>query len=83
MNKEKFDYYWKIALMIVLILGMIYMFWEFKQINKQGLECHSAPFEYGVREAEKQGIYCYYSCAKNDFERVWNAEIDNLSAPFP
>jgi hypothetical protein len=78
MDKEKFDYYWKIALLVVLILGTIYMFWEFKQINKQGIECHSNPFEYGVKEAEKQGIACYYSCAKNDFDRVWNTQIDDF-----
>lgn len=76
MDKTKFDYVWKVVLLIVLILGMIYMFWEFKQINKQGIECHSNPFEYGVREAEKQGVACSYSCAKNDFDIVWNAQIN-------
>lgn len=80
MDKQKFDYYWKIALMILLIVGMIYMFWEFKQINKKGIECHSAPFDYGVREAEKQGLYCYYSCSKGMIEKAWNTKL-NLSFP--
>lgn len=71
MDKEKFDYYWKVALIILLILGMLYMFWEFNQINKKGIECNSAPFEYGIREAEKQGLYCYYKCAEEDINRLW------------
>lgn len=83
MNKEKFDYYWKIALMIVLILGMIYMFWEFKQINKQGLECHSNPFEYGKQEAEKQGLFCAYECFRESANTLWNQEINLSNFSFP
>lgn len=83
MDKDKFDKLWKIALLIVLILGMIYMFWEFKQINKQGLECHSAPFEYGIREAEKQGLYCAYECFRESANNLWNQEINISDFNFP
>lgn len=80
MDKQKFDYYWKIALIVILIFGMAYMFYEFNQINKKGLECHSAPFEYGIREAQKQGISCYYECFKDSANQLWNQKIDfNLS----
>jgi hypothetical protein len=80
MDKTKFDYYWRIALLIVLILGTIYMFWEFKQIDKKGMECAHTPFEYGIREAEKQGLYCYYTCLRNDVDDVLNKRIElNIS----
>lgn len=78
MEIKNFDYYWRIALLVVLILGMLYMFWEFKQIDKENQGCASTPFEYGIREAEKQGLYCQYTCLRNDFERVWNLDL-NLS----
>lgn len=64
--------------MILLILGMIYMFWEFNHINKQGLECHSNPFEYGKQEAEKQGLYCYYSCSRDIVKNAWDIKIDDF-----
>jgi hypothetical protein len=80
LNKQKFDYYWKIALIIILIFGMAYMFWEFNQINKKGLECHSAPFDYGIREAEKQGITCFYDCFKSNEGFIPTQKID-LNSP--
>jgi hypothetical protein len=83
MDKEKFDYYWKIALLVVLILGTIYMFWEFKQINKQGIECHSNPFEYGVKEAEKQGLVCVYNCLEESANSLMNQKIDISNLSFP
>lgn len=76
MDKQKFDYYWKIALIVILVLGMLYMFWQFNQLNKKGLECYSAPFDYGVKEAERQGVYCYYNCLKGDVDWAWNQKID-------
>jgi hypothetical protein len=76
MEIKNFDYYWRIALLVVLILGTLYMFWEFKQIDKKGVECAHTPFEYGIKEAEKQGLYCQYNCIRNDFDRVWNLDLN-------
>lgn len=63
MQKEGFDYYWKVIIIILLILGMIYMFWEFKSFNSKGLECAKQPFLYGARQmAERYGEDGFMDC---------------------
>lgn len=57
-----FDKVWKIALIIILIIGMGFMFWEFKQMNLKGIECAQSPFEYGVQVAIEKNISCSYLC---------------------
>lgn len=55
MGQDKFDYYWKIALLIALVLGMIWTVVEFKQISREGIACKSNPFVWGARVmADKQ-----------------------------
>lgn len=49
MDKDKFDYYWRIALIIVLILGLILTIAEFKDISRKGVACISNPFIYGAK----------------------------------
>jgi|26BtaG_2_1085354.scaffolds.fasta_scaffold00256_36 hypothetical protein len=39
MKIEKFDYLWRIALIVVLVLGFIWVVYEFQKIDKAGVEC--------------------------------------------
>lgn len=64
-RKIRFDYYWKMSLIIILIVAMVYMFWEFRNINKEGLACKSSPFVWGQEKAKEQGVYCYYDCSND------------------
>lgn len=65
MNKEKFDYYWKIALIIILLPSLIFMFKQFNDIEKEGIRCREQPFVWGASEFSKRynndPIYC--SCS--------------------
>jgi len=49
MDKDKFDYYWKIALLIALVFGMIWTIVEFKEISRDGVACKSNPFIWGAQ----------------------------------
>ena len=49
MDKDKFDYYWKIALLIALVFGMIWTIVEFKEISIDGVACKSNPFIWGAQ----------------------------------
>lgn len=63
MNKEKFNYYWKVILIIILILGMVLMFYQFNNINKAGIECRQNPFIYGAKVmTERVGVE-HFSCS--------------------
>ena len=79
MNKEKFDYLWKIALIIILLLAMAYMFKEFKDINREGLDCRRQPFTWGAKEFSKQynndPVFC--SCTIGDKEFSFNENVFN------
>ena len=66
MDKQKFDMYWKIALMVILVAGILYMFYEWHNIDKEAMQCKSNPFEWGKLKAQEQGISCYYSCSKGN-----------------
>lgn len=77
MNKEKFDYLWKITLLIVLTIAILYMFYEWNKIDKEALACQISPFDYGQAKAKEQGINCYYSCFTSDYNRI-NEKV-NLS----
>ncbi|MEX0597362.1 MAG: hypothetical protein WD512_12785 [Candidatus Paceibacterota bacterium] len=46
----KFDYYWRIALILALLVGMTIMFVQFKNINKEGNQCLQNPFVYGANK---------------------------------
>jgi len=46
--KSNFDYYWKIALLLVLVIGMIVMVGEWKDINTNSYSCTTNPFIYGA-----------------------------------
>ena len=81
MNKEKFDYYWKIALIIILLIGMAYMFKQFKDINEEGLACRKQPFVWGASEFSKRydndPVYCSCTIGSKTFsfnEAVFNPE---------
>lgn len=63
MNKEKFDYYWKVILIILLIIGMVYMFWEFSHLDKQGIKCRTQPFVYGAKEMTGREGVEHMSCS--------------------
>ena len=75
--KIRFDYYWKIALIIILTLSICYMFYEWKNINKETMACKNAPFVWGVEKAKEQGISCYYHCTSNALERLSNMTWGN------
>jgi len=49
MNRENFEYYWKIAVLILLVIGIVWTVAEFRQISKDGIACKSQPFIYGAR----------------------------------
>ena len=64
MEIKKFDYYWRIALIVALILGMIWTVVEFRQISRAGLECASQPFLYGAKVmSEKYGEKGHFECS--------------------
>ena len=69
MNKENFDYYWRIALIIVLIIFFIIFIFEFTRYNKQGSICLNDPLSYATKHLidEKQYNFRYsfdeYNCA--------------------
>jgi len=66
MERQKFDVIWKIALLVVLLIAIFYMFYEYKQMGKEGLTCIQSPFEWGKMKAEQQGVYCSYQCLNKD-----------------
>jgi hypothetical protein len=63
MEKQKFDVFWKIGLMVILLVAVFYMFYEYKQISREGLTCIQSPFEWGKMKAQEQGLYCSYQCS--------------------
>ena len=63
-NKEMFDYYWKIALIIILIGSLTYMLIEFKNLNTKGITCSKQPFLYGAQVmVEKYGDEGFMTCS--------------------
>lgn len=65
-----FDYYWRIGLMIILLLALFYMFYEWRQIDKEAMDCKNSPFDWGKQKALENGFYCYYSCAKQGIANI-------------
>ena len=61
-KRAKFDKIWKITLLILMIIGIGYMFYEFQNINKAGLDCKNNPFQWGEEMALKEGITCTHTC---------------------
>jgi len=57
-----FDYWWRIALMIILVVALFYMFSEWQKIDREAMACKNAPFLWGKQKAQEMGINCYYSC---------------------
>ena len=70
MEKERFEKIWKVCLLIALIIGMYFMFSEWKNIDREAMACKNAPFVWGKQKASEQGITCTYSCS-NDFMVDW------------
>lgn len=62
-RKERFDKFWKIALIIILTISICYMFYEWNNINKEAMACRNAPFVWGVEKAKERGIFCIYYCS--------------------
>jgi len=63
MDRDKFDYYWKVTLLIVLILGMIWTVVEFRQISREGVACKSNPFIYGAQIMAGKQANGHMSCS--------------------
>ena len=76
MDKVKFDVFWKIALLVVLLVAIFYMFWEYRQIGTEGLTCIQSPFEWGKLKASEQGIYCSYQCSNT---KPFEINFSNIS----
>lgn len=76
MNKEQFDYVWKVALIVILLVSIVYMFYEFSTINKEGMACKNAPFIWGKQKALEQGFYCSYYCSYNNVSDIMNGGED-------
>jgi len=66
MDKDKFDMLWKIILLIILMIAIFYMFYEWKMIDKEGILCRSDPFGWGMEKANKSSI----SCTCFDFGKI-------------
>lgn len=66
MDKSKFDMLWKTALLIVLTISIIWMFYEWRQIDKEAMACKNAPFIWGQMKASEQGMNCSYYCEGED-----------------
>ena len=80
MNKEKFDYYWKVSLIIILTIAICYMFYEWRSINNEAMACKNAPFEWGQAQAKKSGLSCYYQCFDNSMD---NLNTQNMTFHIP
>jgi len=71
MNKENFDYYWRIALIIVLVIFFCIFIFEFVRFNKQGAICLNDPLAYATKHLADEGIYTFkynynnYECLLN------------------
>lgn len=65
MNKEKFNYYWRIALLVAFIGVSIWAVTQLTHLNKQGVACQSQPFVYGARvmAAKYDNGHMYCSCS--------------------
>ncbi len=89
MNKEKFDTYWKIALIVLMVLGMSYMFYELATLNKDGIACKSQPFVWGAQkmvEGKKADeMYCTCTVTGNDYfaKYSFNTEKENPDVFYP
>jgi len=68
--KQKFYYYWKITLLIILVISIVYMFYEWRSIDREGLACKNAPFVWGKLKAEEKGIHCSYECVSDSLNRI-------------
>ena len=76
MNKEKFDYYWKIALLIVLIIGMGIMFKEWKEIKMDSINCIQDPIEYIKEKLDKDCIINCYDIKVVDEDWRYNFDLN-------
>lgn len=86
MNKEKFDKVWKIMLLTVLILGMIFMFWQFSQIDKEGIACRTQPFVWGAKQMTLRPnvdhMFCSCTVSGEDFLKPYSF-TENQENPEP
>jgi|TARA_R100000049_G_C1887921_1_gene42025 hypothetical protein len=86
MKKDNFYKLWSIALIIILVIGMIYMFWEFRQIDRDGIACKSQPFIWGAQQMTSRPNVEHMSCScaitGEDYFKPYsfNEEQEN---PFP
>jgi len=63
MCNKRFDYYWKVSLIVILSVAMIFMFWQFSQVDKDGVACKSQPFIYGARQMTERPNVDHVSCS--------------------
>jgi hypothetical protein len=78
---EKFNYYWKIGLIIILLPSLVLMFKQFNDLDKEGTDCRKQPFVWGASELSKQydgdSIFC--SCMVGSKSFSFNENIFNPS----
>lgn len=66
MDKDRFEYAWKMSLLIAVIAGMIILIGQFARLDREGLECRSNPFIWGAQEMSGKfsnspvGCSCFY-----------------------
>jgi len=65
MNKEQFNYYWKIGLLICFIVVSIVVTVQLKNFSTKGVACQSQPFLYGARimAGKYTNGHMYCSCS--------------------
>jgi len=50
---QNFDYYWRILLMVILLVALVYMFAQWRQIDSEAMTCKNQPFVWGAVQLEK------------------------------
>lgn len=60
MNKDKFDYFWKISLIFVLLFSMIYLGNSLKEFTLEGRDCVNQPFLFLENNSDRYGTINNY-----------------------
>ena len=76
MNKEKFNTYWKIGLLLAFIIGIVVVTTQLISFNRNGVACQSQPFIYGARimaDKYKEGhMVCKCDVTGKDVKKVYS-----------
>ena len=63
MNKEKFEYFWKVGVLIILLFSMVYLGFQLRDFTVEGKICLENPYLYAENNTDKYGYpsdYCSF-----------------------